>query len=59
MAASARHFAISPWRDQVEAIGGKEAARIVETNQLRVNGVCRGGCFPADRAGGCGGKRNR
>jgi len=44
--------AISPWRDQVEAIGLKEAAHIVETNGLRVTGLCRGGMFPAeDQAG--------
>lgn len=44
--------AIAPWRDQVEAIGLKEAARIVETNKLRVTGLCRGGMFPAaDEAG--------
>ena len=44
--------AISPWRDQVEAIGLKQAVRIVETNQLRVTGLCRGGMFPADSAAG-------
>ena len=40
--------AISPWRDQVEAIGLAEAVRIVEANGLRVTGLCRGGMFPAD-----------
>ncbi len=40
--------AISPWRDQVQAIGLSEAARIVETNGLRVTGHCRGGMFPAE-----------
>ena len=44
--------AISPWRDQVEAIGLAEAARIVEANGLRVTGLCRGGMFPADTAEG-------
>jgi sugar phosphate isomerase/epimerase len=44
--------AISPWRDQVAAIGLSEAARIVEANGLRVTGHCRGGMFPAsDKAG--------
>lgn len=44
--------AIAPWRDQVQAIGLKEAARIVETNRLKVTGLCRGGMFPAaDKAG--------
>ena len=38
--------AISPWRDQVEAIGLAEAARIVKANDLRVTGLCRGGMFP-------------
>jgi sugar phosphate isomerase/epimerase len=44
--------AIAPWRDQVEAIGLDEAARIVKVNGLRVTGYCRGGMFPAtDRNG--------
>jgi hypothetical protein len=44
--------AISPWRDQIAAIGLREAARIVQANGLQVTGVCRGGMFPAaDGAG--------
>jgi sugar phosphate isomerase/epimerase len=44
--------AIAPWRDQVEAIGLDEAARIVKMNGLQVTGYCRGGMFPAaDKAG--------
>ena len=44
--------AIAPWRDQVEAIGLAEAARIVALNGLQVTGYCRGGMFPAtDTAG--------
>jgi sugar phosphate isomerase/epimerase len=44
--------AIAPWRDQVEAVGLNEAARIVELNNLQVTGYCRGGMFPAcDQAG--------
>ena len=44
--------AIAPWRDQVEAIGLDEAARIVSMNGLKVTGHCRGGMFPAaDKAG--------
>jgi sugar phosphate isomerase/epimerase len=39
--------AISPWRDQIEAVGLAEAARIVQSNGLRVTGLCRGGMFPA------------
>ncbi|RYE80924.1 MAG: sugar phosphate isomerase/epimerase, partial [Hyphomicrobiales bacterium] len=44
--------AISPWRDQVASVGLKEAARIVESNGLRVTGLCRGGMFPAETAEG-------
>jgi sugar phosphate isomerase/epimerase len=44
--------AISPWRDQVEAIGLAEAVRIVKANGLRVTGLCRGGMFPAETAEG-------
>jgi sugar phosphate isomerase/epimerase len=44
--------AISPWRDQVASVGLKEAARIVESNRLRVTGLCRGGMFPAETAAG-------
>jgi sugar phosphate isomerase/epimerase len=44
--------AISPWRDQITAIGLEEAARIVRENNLQVTGVCRGGMFPAATAAG-------
>ena len=44
--------AVAPWRDQVEAIGLAEAARIVNANGLRVTGLCRGGMFPSDSAAG-------
>lgn len=44
--------AISPWRDQIAAIGLDEAARIVRENRLQVTGVCRGGMFPAASAAG-------
>jgi sugar phosphate isomerase/epimerase len=40
--------AISPWRDQIDAVGLPEAARIVQSNGLRVTGLCRGGMFPSD-----------
>jgi sugar phosphate isomerase/epimerase len=43
---------ISPWRDQVQAIGLAEAARIVKANGLRLTGLCRGGMFPADTEAG-------
>ncbi|WP_433977617.1 sugar phosphate isomerase/epimerase family protein [Erwinia sp. E_sp_B01_9] len=38
---------ISPWRDQVAALGLKETARLIRQHQLRVTGYCRGGMFPA------------
>jgi sugar phosphate isomerase/epimerase len=44
--------AISPWRDQVMAIGLDEATRIVKDNGLRLTGYCRGGLFPAADAAG-------
>ena len=44
--------AISPWRDQIEKIGLSNAARIVESNGMRVTGLCRGGMFPASDAAG-------
>jgi sugar phosphate isomerase/epimerase len=44
--------AISPWRDQIAAIGLAEAANIVKTNKIQVTGVCRGGMFPADTVEG-------
>ena len=44
--------AISPWRDQIAAIGLDEAARIVHANGLRLTGLCRGGMFPAKDAAG-------
>src|SRR5690606_18669821 len=43
---------ISPWRDQVHAIGLKEAVRIVEANGLKLTGHCRGGMFPAETSEG-------
>jgi len=44
--------AIAPWRDQVQAIGLVEAARIVKINGLQVTGLCRGGMFPATNYAG-------
>ena len=38
---------ISPWRDQVAAMGLKEAARAIKANGLTVTGLCRGGFFTA------------
>ena len=52
--ACARHGigAISPWRDQVAAIGLERTAELVRTHGLALSGYCRGGMFPAlDEAG--------
>jgi sugar phosphate isomerase/epimerase len=50
--ACARHGirAISPWRDQVAAIGLERAVRHVRDAGLDLSGYCRGGMFPADAA---------
>jgi sugar phosphate isomerase/epimerase len=50
----ARHdiMAIDPWREQVVAVGLKEAERIITANGMRVTGYCRGGMFPAADAAG-------
>lgn len=39
---------ISPWRDQVKALGLKETARAIRANELVVTGYCRGGMFTAN-----------
>jgi sugar phosphate isomerase/epimerase len=39
---------VAPWRDQVQAAGLKESARILRQNGMRVSGLCRGGMFPSD-----------
>jgi sugar phosphate isomerase/epimerase len=46
----ARHAirGISPWRDQVAAMGLEAAARAIRTQGLTVTGLCRGGFFTAD-----------
>jgi sugar phosphate isomerase/epimerase len=38
---------ISPWRDQIAAMGLKDATRSIKQNGLTVTGVCRGGFFTA------------
>lgn len=38
---------IAPWRDQVAAIGLKQAAKAIKANGLTVTGLCRGGFFTA------------
>jgi sugar phosphate isomerase/epimerase len=50
--ACARHGvrAVSPWRDQVAAVGLDRAVRAVKDAGLELSGYCRGGMFPADSA---------
>jgi sugar phosphate isomerase/epimerase len=38
---------ISPWRDQVAAMGLKNASSSIKRNSLTVTGLCRGGFFTA------------
>src|SRR5262249_56120951 len=47
--ACARHGigGISPWRDQVAAVGLDRAARMIRDTGLKLSGYCRGGLFPA------------
>jgi sugar phosphate isomerase/epimerase len=42
--------AISPWRDQVAAVGLERAIQAVKQAGLELSGYCRGGMFPADAA---------
>ena len=44
--------AISPWRDQVAAVGLKTVSKLVKTHGLQLSGYCRGGMFPATTAAG-------
>jgi len=44
--------AISPWRDQVAAIGLDTTARLLRETGLVLSGYCRGGFFPASNAQG-------
>ena len=39
---------ISPWRDQVAAMGLRQAAARIRDGGLVVTGLCRGGMFPAE-----------
>lgn len=43
---------ISPWRDQVEAIGAAEVGRLCRSSGIKVASLCRGGMFPANTAAG-------
>lgn len=54
IAGCARHgiAGISPWRDQVAALGLKQTSRLIRDAGLTVTGYCRGGWFTAKgRAG--------
>jgi sugar phosphate isomerase/epimerase len=44
--------AISPWRDQVQAAGVSNIAKLVREHGLALSGYCRGGMFPAADAAG-------
>ena len=44
--------AISPWRDQVAAVGLDKTAALVRDTGLELSGYCRGGMFPASTAAG-------
>lgn len=46
--AKAEIGAISPWRDQVAAVGLGRAVQAVKAAGLALSGYCRGGMFPAD-----------
>ncbi|MDP1688249.1 sugar phosphate isomerase/epimerase [Hydrogenophaga sp.] len=52
--ACARHGipAVSPWRDQVAAVGLKTISAQVKSLGLKLSGYCRGGMFPAVDAAG-------
>ena len=44
--------AISPWRDQVAAVGIDQVARQLQAHGMGLSGYCRGGFFPAVDAAG-------
>ncbi|MEK9802917.1 MAG: TIM barrel protein, partial [Curvibacter sp.] len=44
--------AISPWRDQVAAVGLDAVARQLRAHGIELSGYCRGGFFPAPDAAG-------
>lgn len=44
--------AISPWRDQVAAVGLQQIARQLRDHGMSLSGYCRGGFFPAPDAAG-------
>ena len=44
--------AISPWRDQVAAVGIERVEQALRATGIRLSGYCRGGFFPAADAAG-------
>jgi len=44
--------AISPWRDQVAAVGLEKIATLLRDTGIELSGYCRGGMFPASSAAG-------
>ncbi|QFZ84492.1 TIM barrel protein [Variovorax paradoxus] len=44
--------AISPWRDQVAAVGLDKVAKQLKAHGIGLSGYCRGGFFPAPNAAG-------
>ena len=44
--------AISPWRDQVAAVGLEKIAKQLRDNGIGLSGYCRGGFYPASDAAG-------
>ena len=44
--------AISPWRDQVAAVGLNKIASQLKAHSIGLSGYCRGGFFPAPDAAG-------
>ena len=44
--------AVAPWRDQVQAAGVTNIAKMVREHGLQLSGYCRGGMFPAADAAG-------
>jgi sugar phosphate isomerase/epimerase len=43
---------IAPWRDQVQALGAKQAGDLIRAHGLTVTGLCRAGLFTAADAAG-------
>ena len=44
--------AISPWRDQVAAVGLEKVAALLRDTGIELSGFCRGGMFPASSPAG-------